>query len=113
MTVSSWMTTFPAEIIVCDREGTILEMNETAIKLYESAGGAALIGRNLYDHHEEPSRSQVRTIINQRGTILYTTTKGGLKKLVCIAPWYQAEDYAGFSLMVLDLPAILPDINKD
>ena len=54
MTVSSWMTTFPAEIIVCDREGTILEMNETAIKLYKIAGGAALIGRSLTITTENP-----------------------------------------------------------
>jgi PAS domain-containing protein len=108
-----WAFTFPAEIIVCNPEGVILEMNETAIRLYESEGGAGMIGHNLYDHHQEPARSQVRSVASQRKTIIYTTEKNRLKKLVCIAPWYDKAEYAGFVLMVLDLPSEIPNLVKD
>lgn len=108
-----WTYSFPAEIIVCDPDGVILEMNETAIRLYEAAGGAALIGRNVFDHHAEPSRSQVRGLVNQRRTVMYTTEKDGQKKLVTFAPWYEQQAYAGFTLLVLDLPEEIPHIQKD
>jgi len=36
-----------------------------------------------------------------------------LKKLVSIAPWFRGGEYAGFALIVLDLPESIPNINKD
>jgi len=108
-----WVNTFPAEIMVCDPQGVILEMSETAIALYQRSGGAQMIGRNVFDHHKEPSRSQVRDIIARRETMIYTTEKGGQKKLVCISPWQKAGEYAGFVLLVLDLPAEMMNICKD
>lgn len=111
--ISPWVDSFPAEIIVCDADGLILEMNATAIRLYAAVGGAALIGRNVFDHHAEPARSQVQAAAAARQTIIYTTEKAGAKKLVCIAPWEQAGEYAGFVLLVLDLPAGMRNIVKD
>lgn len=99
--------------MVCDPQGVILEMNETAIRLYAREGGAAMLGRNVYDHHDEPARSQVRALVEQRRVTQYTTEKGGQKKLVCIAPWFDQERYAGFVLMVLDLPENMVNIVKD
>jgi hypothetical protein len=108
-----WTYSFPAEIMVCDPEGVILEMSAVAVQLYEGVGGAAMIGRNVFDHHDEPSRSQVQGVVARRKPIMYTTEKGGEKKLVTIAPWYQGEAYAGFVLLVQDLPGALPNIVKD
>ena len=110
---SLWYDTFPAEIIVCDPDGIIREMNETAIRLYQEQGGAAMIGSNVFDHHEEPARGQVKAVVAQRKLFIYTTEKDNKKKLVCISPWYQQDEYAGFVLLVLDLPAIMPNIVKD
>lgn len=115
--ISPWAASFPAEIIVCDAQGVILEMSDHAIELYRREGGAAMIGRNLYDHHQEPARSQVRSVVKNRvsrlKTVMYTTGKGGESKLVCIAPWQQQGEYAGFVLVTLDLPEKLPHIRKD
>jgi PAS domain-containing protein len=109
----AWIRTFPAEIMVCDPAGTILEMNETAIQIYEREGGAALIGKNLWDHHPDEVREMVRKQVTAEKHIIYTTEKDGLKKLVSIAPWYQDGVYAGFALIVQDLPARLRNIVKD
>jgi hypothetical protein len=107
-----WIASYPAEIMVCDEAGTILEMNDTAIRMYEREGGAAMIGSSVIAHHHEPARTQLMTAIDQRRHIIYTTEQAGLKKLVSIAPWYRAGRYAGFALIVLDLPASIPNIVK-
>jgi hypothetical protein len=112
-TVSEWIATYPAEIMVCDQDGNILEMSNVAIQIYEQEGGAKLIGRNVFEHHAEPARSQMMKLVNQKRHVIYTTEKGGLKKLVSIAPWYRAGEHAGFALIVLDLPATIPNIVKD
>jgi len=111
--ISPWVASFPAEIIVCDNNGTILEMNDLAIELYQEAGGAAMIGHNLYDHHVEPARSRVKAVVAQKKTVIYTTEKGGQKKLVCIAPWKQEGEIGGFALLTLDLPEKMKNIVKD
>jgi hypothetical protein len=110
---SEWIVTYPAEIMVCDAAGIILEMSDVAIQIYEKEGGAAMIGKNVFDHHAELPRRQILNVVNQRKHVIYTTEKGGLKKLVSIAPWYSEGGYAGFALIVLDLPQKIPNIVKD
>jgi hypothetical protein len=113
-TVSSeWISTYPAEIMVCDQDGTILEMSDVSIQIYGKEGGAKLIGRNVFDHHHEPSKTQMMNVVMQKKHVIYTTEKNGLKKLVSIAPWYRGGDYAGFALIVLDFPPTIPNIVKD
>jgi hypothetical protein len=107
-----WWEFFPAEIMVCDGDGTILEMNTVSIALYSKQGGAALIGSNVFEHHTEPARSQVKAMVEQKKPVIYTTERAGQKKLVCIAPWGRPEA-AGSALVVLDLPSDMPNIRKD
>lgn len=108
------MRTFPAEIIVCDPNGTILEMSDTAIRLYQKEGGAAMIGKDIFKHHKEPFRSQVQRIVNRRKPFIYTVEQAGKNKLINISPWYlSGGDYAGFVLFVLDLPARMAHLVKN
>jgi hypothetical protein len=111
--MSDWISTYPAEIMVCDQDGTILEMSDVSIKIYRKEGGANLIGRNVFDHHREPSMTQMMNVVKQKKHVIYTTERKGMKKLVSIAPWYRGDKYAGFALIVLDLPATIPNIIKD
>jgi PAS domain S-box-containing protein len=111
--LGEWIASYPAEIIVCDQDGTILEMNQVALDIYAGEGGMQMIGRNVFDHHPEPARSHLMSMILKKQHVLYTTEKAGLKKLVSIAPWYREGTYAGFTLFVLDLPANLPNLVKD
>ncbi|MGZ9163724.1 MAG: diguanylate cyclase [Anaerolineales bacterium] len=112
-TISEWIATYPAEIMACDADGTILEMSDVSIQIYKKEGGAKMIGRNVFDHHAEPAKSQMMNVVKQKRHVMYTAEKGGLKKLVSIAPWYKDGEYAGFALIVLDLPQKLPNIVKD
>lgn len=110
---SEWISSYPAEIMVCDPAGTILEMSGASIQIYRKEGGAKLIGRNVFDHHHEPSKTQMMNVVKQKKHVIYTTERKGMKKLVSIAPWYRGDEYAGFALIVLDLPATVPNIIKD
>ena len=110
---SDWAYTYPAEIMVCAPDGLILEMNQTAIQLYQQEGGAQMIGTNVFDHHSEPATSQVRAIVARQQATTYTTQKENRKTLVRIAPWYREEQYAGFVLITFELPEHLPNIIKD
>lgn len=108
-----WIASYPAEIMVCDEQGIILEMNQVAADIYAGDGGYQLIGHNVFDHHPAAARNQLKDLVERRQPVIYTTEKSGLKKLVSIAPWYRDGRYAGFTLFVLDLPADLPNIHKD
>jgi hypothetical protein len=110
---SEWIATYPAEIMVCDQDGIILEMSNVSIQIYEKEGGAAMIGRNVFDHHNEADRRKMMNVVNQKRHMIYTAEKGGLKKLISIAPWLRDDEYAGFALIVLDLPKKIPNIVKD
>lgn len=112
-TPGEWITTHPAEIIVCDQDGTILEMNQVAAAIYAKEGGLHMIGTNVFDHHPEPAKSQMMSVIQQRQHVIYTTEKEGLKKLISIAPWYRVGEYAGFALITFDLPLQITNIVKD
>lgn len=48
-----------AAIVICDIHHIILYMNPTACERYAKRGGAALIGRNLLDCHNEKSRERI------------------------------------------------------
>ena len=112
-TTSEWVATYPAEIMVCDQDGIILEMSDVSAQIYRKEGGVKMIGRNVFDHHEEPAKSQMMNVVKQKRHVMYTAEKDGLKKLVSIAPWCRDDEYAGFALIVLDLPKELPNIVKD
>jgi PAS domain-containing protein len=103
-----WLREFPGAVTVCDPTGIILEMNERAIKMFDSDGGSELIGRNVLDCHPEPARSQLREMLATERRNVYTIEKNGRRKLLYQTPWYQDGVYAGFVELALELPADVP-----
>lgn len=100
----NWTKQFPAAIIVCDCNGTILEMNDRAAKTSEGDGGYDLIGKNLLDCHPEPARSKVQRLLDTCEKNIYTIEKNGVKKLIYQSPWFEDGHYAGFVEMSLEIP---------
>lgn len=103
-----WVQEFPGAVTVCDREGIIVEMNETSARAFEADGGLALIGRNLLDCHPEPSRSQVADLLARPRVNAYTIEKRGVRKLIYQAPWYRDGLYEGLVELSLEIPADMP-----
>lgn len=99
-----WIKQFPGAIIVCDREGVILAMNDKAAGTVESDGGDTLIGKNLLDCHPEPARSKVEKLLDRCERNIYTIEKNGVKKLIYQCPWFEEGQYAGFVELSLEIP---------
>ena len=104
----SWAAEFPGAITVCDREGTIIEMNDRAAQTFQSDGGKDLVGKSLLECHPEPSRSKLRSLMETGRTNVYTIEKNGVKKLIYQAPWYRDGVRMGIVELSLEIPFELP-----
>lgn len=113
MSRHAWVETFPGAVTVCAPDGTILEMNASACRMFAKDGGAALVGSNVLDCHPGPSRARLQSLMDERRTNAYTTEKRGVKRLLYQTPWYQDGEYGGFLELCLELPADLPHFVRD
>jgi transcriptional regulator with PAS, ATPase and Fis domain len=103
-----WIEQLDANVIVCDAEGIIIYMNETAIRNYEKDGGAALLGRNLTDCHNEDSIRKIREIMTTHQKNVYTIEKRGSKKIIYQAPWMEGDEFKGIVELSLEIPFEMP-----
>lgn len=108
-----WIEQLDSNVIVCDAEGIIIYMNETAIRNYEKDGGADLIGRNLMDCHNEESRGKLREIMTSHQKNVYTIEKHGRKKIIYQAPWMDGDEFKGIVELSLDIPFEMPHFIRD
>ena len=108
MKYPAWFEGFPGAITVCDREGTILYMNDQALEVLADDGGSKLLGQNVLDCHPEPSRSKLKRMMETQQPNVYTIEKKGKKKLIYQSPWYQDGEYAGFVELSLFIPFEMP-----
>lgn len=97
-----------AAVTVCDTEGIILYMNERACKTFEKDGGIALVGKSLMDCHPEPARSKLREMMTTQKPNCYTIEKGGIKKLIYQAPWFDSGTFGGFVEFSFQIPMEMP-----
>ena len=113
MTNIPWAKEFPGDITICDAAGVILDMNDRAAESFAKYGGRGLVGSNLLDCHPEPSRSKLQELLAAGKVNAYTIEKGGVKKLVYQAPWYEAGECRGLVEVALVLPDVLPHFVRD
>lgn len=74
-----WAEEADCAVTVCDTEGVILYMNEKARATFAQHGD--LIGRKLFDCHNERSRETIRRMLASGGTNAYTIEKQGVRKM--------------------------------
>jgi hypothetical protein len=70
----AWVKELPAEVMVCDETGIILEMNAEAKALFAKDGGDALLGLNVLGCHPEPSRSKLDDMLLRPSANAYFST---------------------------------------
>jgi len=108
-----WTDEFPGAVTVCDRDGIILDMNDTSAKTFEADGGRALVGTNLLTCHPEPSRSKVADLLANPRVNAYTIEKRGVRKLIYQAPWYRDGEAQGIVELSLEIPADMPHFVRE
>jgi len=108
-----WFEKLDGNVIVCDAEGIIIYMNETAIRNYEKDGGAELIGKNLMDCHGEASRLKIKEIMTTHRKNVYTIEKRGRKKIIYQTPWMDGEIFKGIVELSLEIPFEMPHYKRD
>lgn len=111
--IINWADHIPHPLTICNDEGVILYMNPESIESFKKDGGADLIGSNLIDCHPEPSKSQLREMLNNKTGQTYTIEKRGQKTLIHQFPWFESGDYMGFMELSIKLPVELRNIKRD
>ncbi|MBU2445191.1 MAG: PAS domain-containing protein [Bacteroidetes bacterium] len=104
MKIIDWQKEFQCAITICDTDGVIIYMNDKAAKDFEKDGGQDLIGTNVLDCHPEPSKSQLKDMLLNQKTNIYTIEKNGIRKLIYQSPIYESNIYIGLIEISFEIP---------
>jgi hypothetical protein len=113
MNTGAWVRELPAEVTICDRVGTILEMNTHAEALFAADGGQNLLGASVLDCHPDPSLSKLERMMKEQTANAYFNTENGEKRFFFQSPWYQDGHYAGFVEISFRVPEIIPHFIRE
>jgi transcriptional regulator with PAS, ATPase and Fis domain len=100
----NWEEEFSVAITVCDKNGTILEMNKKSAASFANEGGYQLIGKNLFDCHLQNSVSKIIELLTENKTNVYTIEKNGVKKLIYQSPWSENGELKGLVELSFEIP---------
>lgn len=103
-----WIKEFPSAITVCDRNGTLIEMNDRSCETFKKDGGSKLIGTNLSECHPGYARRIIENMLRQPRSNCYITEKKGQKKLVYQSPWFEKGEFMGLVEIAIELPENIP-----
>jgi len=110
--VPRWADGLPAAITVTDAHGTIIAMNARAGETFAADGGAALVGRSVFECHPEPARSKLRALYAQPAPSHYTIRKRGARKIIHQIPWYAGGAFAGLVELSIPIPDEMPHFER-
>jgi transcriptional regulator with PAS, ATPase and Fis domain len=103
-----WALEFPGAVTVCDRDFTIIYMNDKSAKTFEKDGGRALLGSDLMACHNENSKAIMRRIMDTGVPKAYTIEKKGVRKFIYQAPWKHDGAIAGLVELSMEIPFEMP-----
>ncbi len=104
----------PVAITVTDASGEILAMNARSIETFAKDGGAALIGRSVFDCHPEPALGKTKALYERKAANHYTIRKNGQKKLIHQIPWLsKGGAFAGFVEISVPIPDEMAHFDRD
>ena len=103
-----WALEFPGAVTVCDRDFTIIYMNDKAAKTFEKDGGRKLLGTDLMACHKANSKAIMLRILETGSPNSYTIEKKGVKKFIYQAPWKKEGEIAGLVELSMEIPFEMP-----
>lgn len=104
--IPDWAKELNCSITVCDRDGVIVYMNDRAVRQYEKRGN--LIGKNLFDCHNDRSKAIINGLLESGGTNCYTIEKHGVHKMIFQSAWKENGEVAGLCEISMVIPEELP-----
>lgn len=104
--IPDWAKELNCSITVCDRHGIIIYMNDRAVEQYRKRGN--LIGKNLFDCHNEHSKAIITNLLQGGGTNSYTIEKNGVHKMIFQSAWKENGEVAGLCEISMIIPQELP-----
>jgi sensor histidine kinase regulating citrate/malate metabolism len=113
MSQGNWVRELPAEIMVCDKEGVILEMNLQAETLFAADGGRSLLGRNVLACHPQPSKGKLEKMLARQVPNAYFNTENGEKRFFFQSPWIEDGAYSGFVEISFQVPEEIPHFIRE
>ena len=108
-----YIENFDGAVMVSDKEGNIIYLNEKAANTFQKDGGRALIGKNLKDCHQDSSNEKIREMMETHEKNVYTIEKKGKKKLIYQAPWFHDGVFAGLVELSLEIPFDMPHFIRE
>lgn len=107
--VPDWAFRMNCAVTVADADCRIIYMNERSRQTFAARGGAALIGHNLMEYHNERSKDIIRRLLDEGGTNAYTIEKEGLRKMIFQSAWLDADGRVGGLVeLSMVIPAEMP-----
>ncbi|HNQ43589.1 MAG TPA: PAS domain-containing protein [Candidatus Cloacimonadota bacterium] len=106
--MQDWIQGLPIAITVCDKDGTITEMNAKSCATFASYGGSDLIGKSIYAYHPPHCNDMIRSMLATGEPHSYTIEKQGIKKLIHQQPYFVDGEVAGVVEMSIELPLEMP-----
>ena len=100
-----WAEHMHCAITVCDREGTVIYMNERSRETFNK-NGESMVGKNLFPCHQKRSQDMIRHMMESDTTNCYTISKNGAKKIIFQSPW---KDDNGEVQGMVEISIILPE----
>lgn len=101
--MNNWTKEFSGAITICDREGTIVYLNDKAASNFKKYGDE-LVGQNLLDCHNAASCEKIKKMLMKPTINVYTTQNGEKRQLIYQTPWHENGEFLGLIEVVLDLP---------
>jgi hypothetical protein len=108
-----WIEHLPIAVTVADENGTILELNAASRDVFAADGGAALVGRSVFDCHPEPARTKTLELYENRQANHYTIRKNGRRKVIHQLPWFVDGVFRGFVELSIPVPDEMPEFDRD
>lgn len=107
--VPDWAMHVNCAVTVTDADCRIIYMNERSRQTFAARGGAALIGHNLMEYHNDRSKAITNRLLDEGGTNAYTIEKEGQKKMIFQSAWFDdAGKVAGLVEISMIIPSELP-----
>jgi PAS domain-containing protein len=114
MTLADAIEGLPVAVTVTSADGTILAMNARSCETFAADGGAALVGKSVFDCHPPVARAKTEALYAARTPNHYTISKAGQRKIIHQVPWYDAQGrYAGIVELSVPIPDELPHFDRD